>query len=185
MKKKILAAAIALTAILITTSMAALAQAWWPPASTYVPYDLRQVRIPGPVTYLDDSGYPIIIVESYDTLASANLTIGDQVYTYPDDFTYNSSIHVERNALTGEATVTGHKIFTFNLPGNPTLESWLVLSMTGVFIDPNTGQPINSDDMHSNGVFRLAGTGRFASVEGFGLEKDDYHWGYIKGWNMR
>jgi hypothetical protein len=184
LKKKVLAV-VALTVILATASMVALAQAWWPPAPMFVPYSLSQIRIPGDIISMDNSSYPIILIESSDTLAAANLTIGDTVYTYPDDFTYNSSITVERNALTGEAAVVGYKIFTFNLPGQPTLESWLVLHMTGLIMDPNTGMPVDPSAVHSSGQFRLTGTGRFASVDGFGLENDDYHWGYIRGWNLK
>jgi hypothetical protein len=184
MKKKVLAT-IALTLILATASMVALAQAWWPPAPMFVRYDLRQIRIPGDIISMDNSSYPLIVFESSDTMVAANLTIGDRVYTYPDDFIYNSTITVERNALTGEASVIGHKIFTFNLPGKPTLDSWIVLRMTGLILDPNTGQIVNPADVHSSGEFKLTGTGRFAYVDGFGLEQDDHHWGLIKGWNLR
>ncbi len=185
-RRTVLFSIAALTTILLASSMAAVTQAWWPwNKPEYVAYDLRQIRAPGPTTSIDNSSFPIIIADSSDTIISANLTIGNHVYTYPDDFTYNSTIHIERNALTGEATVTGHKIFVFNLPGKPTLESWLVLRMTGLIFDPNTGQPVDPTKIHSEGQFKLTGTGRFASVDGFGLEQDDHHFGFIKGWPLR
>jgi hypothetical protein len=185
-RKNLLISVVALTAILLASSMIALTQAWsyrtW---SEYVTYDLKQVSGPSVIISMDNSGFPIIVAESSGSMTTGNITIGDKVYYYPDDFTYNDTTHVERNAITGEAIARVHKVFTFNIQGHPTLESWLVTSMSGVIIDPNTGQPVNPANIHTDGQFRLTGTGRFALVDGFGLEKDFYHFGFIKGWFLR
>jgi hypothetical protein len=186
-RKRVLISIVALTTILLVSSMVALTQAWWPwSRPEYVTYNLRQIRASSPIANIDNSSFPIIIADSSDVMIAGNLTIGDHVYTYPNDFTYNSTLHVERNAITGDGIVTGHKIFVFfNLSGKPTLESWLVTRISGYIFDPNTGQPVNPANMHSSGEFKLTGTGMLSSVDGFGLEQDDHHFGFIKGWPMK
>jgi hypothetical protein len=132
---------------------------------------------------MDNSSFPIVTAESSDIMVSGNITIGNKVYTFPNDFTYNSTLHVERNAITGDGIVTAHKVFTFiNLPGKPTLDSWLVTRISGYIFDPVTGAPVNPANMHSSGEFKLTGTGALSNVDGFGLEQDDHHDGFIKSW---
>jgi hypothetical protein len=185
-RKTFLFLVIALVSVLIGSSMLAVTQGWWPWSKPeYVVYNLKQVAGPSVVISMDNSGFPIIVVESSGSIIAGNITIDDTVYHYPNDFTYNDTTYIERNALTGEAYARVHKILTFKLPGNPTLESWLVTSMSGIIIDPNTGQPVNPANIHTDGQFKLTGTGRFASVDGFGLEHDFYHFGFIKGWPLR
>jgi len=177
---------IILTTILLASSMLAVTQAWWQrDRSEYVTYDLMQDEGPSVIISMDNSSFPIVVVESISSMIAGNITIGDKMYTYPDDFTYNDTLYIERNVITGEGIVRVHKVFTFNVQGNPTLESWLVVRMTGLILDPNTGQPVNPANIHTEGQFKLTGTRRFASVDGFGLERDFHHFGFIKGWPMK
>jgi hypothetical protein len=185
-KKHIMISIVALTAILFASSMAALTQAGcFRNLPEYIAYSYKQDTGPSTMISMDDSQFPLIVVESTGTILAANITIGDKTYYYPNDFTYTDTLHIERNAITGQAFVRVHKVFTFSLKGSPTLESWLVTSMSGVFFDPNTGLLVDPANIRTDGQFRLTGTGRFLSVDGFGLEKDYYHFGFIKGWPLR
>jgi hypothetical protein len=185
-RKTLLISIVVLTTVLMASSMIAVSQAWWPFHNPeYVGYDLRQVMGGGEIIYTDPSGAPkLIIIEATDTMSEGTLTIGDQVYTYPDDFDYNGIAHIELNAITGEADVRLEKTFTFKMHGKPTLKSWVVLRTTGYIPDPVTGV-VDPENLHSEGVFKLTGTGRFALVEGFGLEKDTHHFGFVKGWPLK
>lgn len=186
MKRKTISIPIALLAtVLMASSMVAVSQAWGPnPKLEYVSYDLQQVPGPGETTYVDASNAPeLIIMEATETAIEVVITIDDEVYTYPDDFDYEGKTHIEFNAITGEGLARVEKLFIFNLPGKPVLKSWLVLRITGLIMNPATGQ-IDPENVHSEGEFRLAGTRRFATVEGFGLVEDIHHFGFIKGWPL-
>jgi hypothetical protein len=184
-RKTLLISIVVLATVLMASSMIAVSQAWWKPKPEYVGYDLRQVIGGGEITYVDATGAPeLIIMEATDTMSEGTLTIDDQAYTYPNDFDYNGIAHIELNAITGEADVRLKKTFTFKMHGKPTLESWAVLHTTGYIPDPVTGV-VDPENLHSEGVFKLTGTGRFALVDGFGLEKDTHHFGFIKGWPLK
>jgi len=188
MKKKTLSICIiVLATVLIASSMIAVSQAWWPFFKPeYVGYDLIQVMGDGELINMDASGAPErIITESTDTMTEGTLTIGDHVYTYPDDFDYKGNIYFEFNAITGEGLARIEKTLIFNLPGKPTLKSWLLVHMTGIILDPVTGEVVDPDNIQSSGEFKLTGTGRFAQVEGFGIEKATHHFGFIKGWPLK
>ena len=173
-RKPILTVASILLALLATLSLIALSQAQ--PKSEFVTYDLKQIPAPGETISTDTSNYPIVKSESTDTMVEGTITIGDNMYTYPDDFEYESRIYSEINVETGEGTARLEKTFTFNLPGNPKLKSWLVITMTGLI------QPVNPENIHTQGEFKLTGTKQFSLVEGFGLENNGHHFGFIKGW---
>jgi hypothetical protein len=189
-RKTLLISIVALATVLMASSILAISQAWCPikpikPKPEFIGYDFRQVPGAGEITYIDASGAPeLIIMESTEGILEGTLTIGDQVYTYPEDFDYNGMLHTEFNAITGEGFARAEKTFIFNMHGKPILKSWLVVCITGLFIDPETGELIDPENMHSEGDFKLTGTKRFASVEGFGLEKDAHHFGFIKGWPL-
>jgi hypothetical protein len=188
MKKKTLSICIiALTAVLMASSMIAVSQAWWPfYKPEYVGYDFIQVMGDGELISMDASGAPeLIIMESTDTMIEGTLTIGDKVYSYPDDFNYRGTIYMELNLITGEGLARIEKTLTFNVPGKPALKSWLVIHMTGLMFDPVTGEIADTENIQSEGDFKLTGTGRFAQVEGFGIEKATHHFGFIKGWPLK
>jgi hypothetical protein len=184
-RKTVLISTVALMTVLVASSMIAATQAWWwrplTPNEEYIRYDLYSVPAEGEVIYIDDSGAPeLIIVESTDTIIEGNLTIGGQVYTYPEDFDYEGITYGEINALTGEGESRIEKTFIFNLPANPTLKCWAVMHFTG-FTALDEGEPA---EISTEGEFQLTGTKQFATVEGFGIIQNLHHFGFIKGWPL-
>lgn len=89
-KKPLLISTVALTAVLVASSMIAVSQAWgWGRKPEYIGYDLTQITGPGETTYVDASGAPeLIIIDGTETAIEISITIDDQVYTYPENFDY-------------------------------------------------------------------------------------------------
>jgi hypothetical protein len=113
------------------------------------------------------------------------ITINGVAYSYPDDFTYEEILHMEINAVAGEANLTAITTYTFfNLPCKPTLSEHIVAKGTGI------GTPEPSYD----GKFALSGTKMFCRVAGGGSDVSHYEGeepnrvmivsrtGLIKGW---
>lgn len=130
---------------------------------------------------------PFLVINGYRTAAgiiSANVTIDGVLYTYPKDFNYSETFHVESNMITNKSYYVVTSVFTFNMPGNPSITEWMTMQATNV----------NNVTTTDNGVFYLTGTGKFCEVSGGGFIasagnatiRTDYarHIGLIKGWPM-
>ena len=103
-KKQILISIVALTAILLVSSMATLTQAGcFKNSPEYLAYSIKQDSGPITIISVDDSQFPLIVIESTGSIIAGNITIGEKTYHYPNDFTYTDTLHIERNAITGEA----------------------------------------------------------------------------------
>ena len=125
---------------------------------------------------------PHIVVEGYrppSGIQSCVLTINGEVYSYPQDFSYTESFRIEGNIITQEGVLEVKTVFTFNMPGNPTVTEWLTGQVTG----------IGTGNMALEGTFYLTGTKMFNKVEGGGtpfstqVSGVDYalHIGLVKG----
>jgi hypothetical protein len=133
------------------------------------------------------SGPPILMIQGYrpaSGIQSANLTINGVMYTYPKDFNYSETFQVQSNVITNKSVFVVTTIFTFNMPGNPTITEWTTMQAT------NTNNITTTDDS----VFYLTGTGKFSDVGGGGFVVSTgnltssvdlaRHIGLIKGWPM-
>jgi hypothetical protein len=132
------------------------------------------------VTVIVNNG--ILTVDGYrppSGIQSCILTVNGEEYSYPDDFGYTETFHLERNLQTGLGAFQVTTTFTFNLPGNPTITEWISGELVKV------GSRTDFD-----GAFYLTGTRMFTPVEGEGIVDSyqisgtDYatHTGLIKGW---
>ena len=197
-RKTTLVLTMALLTVLSASSIIATAQAWWPhkPKPEYVGYTLELINYEGALTYIDTSGAPsLIIFEGVaGEIVDCTITIDDTVYTYPDDFNYNHSYHLEFNVITGEGFARSESTLTFKWPGHPTITTWAVSRVSGVRIYPN-GTYVAPEEVKYEGTFEISGTKQFSSFEGFGLDETylmppDYklnyikQMGYIKGWPL-
>ena len=196
-RKNILILTISLLTLLAASSMIAVSQAWWPirHKPEYVGYNFEITNYEGPLTYIDTSGAPNVIFEGVSgEIVECTITIDDNVYTYPEDFNYSHSYHLEFNVFTGNGFLISEAVLTFNLPGRPTITNWLVSQVSGMRIYPN-GTYVAPDEVKYEGRFEVSGTKQFSRVEGFGLGEayimpPDYvknygnNLGYIKGWPL-
>jgi hypothetical protein len=126
---------------------------------------------------------PTIVIEGYrppSGVQNCVVTINGDTYSYPEDFDYNESFRIIGNIITGEGVLEVKTVFTFNLPGNPTITEWLSGQVTG----------IGTGNMVLDGSFYLTGNKMFNKVDGggttFSTQVDwvDYalHIGLINGW---
>lgn len=193
-RKNLLVCIVALTAVLLASSVIAVSQALWPSIAKpeYVLYDFEATLSPAvEITMNDASGFPLIVMEGnrlVEGIIEMTVRIGDKVYSYPDDFSYRETFHSEVNAITGSGFDRVASTFIFKLPGNPTLTDWLVAHVTGM------GQPpAPFANAKFEGTIELSGTSTLEHVEGFGLEEayalppdgvniHVHHVGLIKGW---
>jgi hypothetical protein len=196
-RKTTLILTISLLVLLSVSSVIAISQAWWPMKHKpeYVGYTLEIINGEGPLTYIDTSDLPNIIFEGVSgDIVECTVTIDDKVYTYPDDFNYSHSYHLEFNAMTGKGFLRSEAIITFNLPGHPTITTWIVSQASGIRLYPN-GTYITPEEVKYESRFEVSGTKQFNKVEGFGLGEaylmpPEYtknyanNLGYIKGWPL-
>jgi hypothetical protein len=151
----------------------------------YVSYRFDAVLI-NPVANVTGTP-PFLVINGYRPAAgivSANITIDGVMYTYPKDFNYSETFHVETNMLTNKSVYVVTSTYTFNMQGNPTITEWLTMQVTNI-------QNVTTTD---DSVFYLTGTGKFCDVGGGGFVVStgnatihaDYakHIGLIKGWPM-
>jgi hypothetical protein len=130
---------------------------------------------------------PFLVINGYrpaSGIISANVTINGVMYTYPKDFNYSETFHLESNMLTNKSVFVVTSTYTFNMAGNPTITEWMTMQVTTV----------NNVTTTDDGVFYLTGTGKFSDVGGGGFTVStsddtthtDYarHIGLIKGWPM-
>ncbi|MCW3999489.1 MAG: hypothetical protein NWE93_04565 [Candidatus Bathyarchaeota archaeon] len=192
MRKKILTliTAIALTSILAVSSLVAVSQAWFPSKSEYVSFDFQGVYLRG-VSVVDNASAPNLIkVTGNNTLIQGNLTVDGKTYSYPQDFSVNSTFQMEYSAVTGEGIVRVQNTLTFNMANNASITVWGVGRVSG-FPSTATGSFNNTK---LDGEFQLTGTEQFTSVNGFGLQNGRYPppdmnlnghmFGYIRGWSL-
>ena len=185
----------ALTALLLASSMIAISQAWWfvKPKPEYVGYDFKVIFGAPTITSVDNSGAPeLVIVESAPSIVDCNVTIDDKVYYYPDDFDFIATHHQELNPITGNGLVRTEGTFIFKMYGYPTLSMWGIARITGWRTLPD-GTIIAPGEVKAEGEFELTGTKRLSNVEGFGLGNTNFvapdynsmyihQLGFIKGW---
>ncbi|MGD6850572.1 MAG: hypothetical protein ACQCN6_00760 [Candidatus Bathyarchaeia archaeon] len=194
-RKSLLFSVTALVVLLASTAVIATSQAWWPIRykQEYVGYDFKATFGAVSDVTVDASGAPnSIILEHSVGVIKCNLTIGDKVYIYPDDFDVNVVHHVEFSAITGEGLSRNEGIITFKVPGQPTLTYWGVAHLTNFRTNPD-GTFISPQDFRAEGQFILTGTKQLVNVDGFGIS-DVYfappeytnqyvhQMGFIKGW---
>lgn len=130
---------------------------------------------------------PFLSVDGYrlpSGIQSVNVTINGVVYTYPKDFSYNETFHVDANLITNKSIFVVTTILTFNMPGNPTLTEWMTQKAT------QSNNITTTDD----GTFFLTGTGIFSQVGGGGFVESTgnltagidnaHHIGLVKGWPL-
>jgi len=193
MNRKILVASIVVLVAVLSSSLVVVSQASFGGfLSSYVDYTFRLTMNPNAtdarvITSVDASNYPIVVIEGYYTNASivtANVTINDVTYVYPDDFDYNFIFHLELNNATGFGLMMVQETLRFtNLPGNPTLCGRTEEKATN-YMAPYT-------DFEFNGAFQVTGTKMFRWVEGEGIGAFGattgfvvYHFAQIRGWPL-
>jgi hypothetical protein len=195
-RKTTLTLTMVLLTVLSVSSIAATAQAWWPTKNKpeYVGYSLEVTNYEGSLTYIDASAAPSLIIFEgvVGETVDCTITIDDTVYTYPDDFNYSHSYHLEFNAQTGEGFTRSESTLTFKGYGHPTITTWAVSKVSGLHIYPN-GSYVAPEEVNYEGTFEISGTKQFSNFEGFGLSEAYFlppdctlnyikQVGYIKGW---
>ena len=182
MNRKSLFAVLILTTILMATLMIGTASACrGQNKKEYVDYRFEAVLSDSAVN-VDNTRFPLLVIDGVrlaSGIQSCVVTINGEAYTYPEDFSYSETFHLETNAITGIGYLQVKTTLTFNLPGHPTLTEYLSGTMTRV--GANT---------ELDGTFYLTGTKMFHKVEGGGTEDShgvegvDYalHTGQMKGW---
>jgi hypothetical protein len=192
-KKKLILASVALLAILTSSIVVVSAWHYRKPKQEYVVYDLKLRLNPmaSVTTFTDASNYPIIVTDSYMTdggVVEANVTINGEVYTYPEDFDYNYTAHLDLNYVTGNGFIIIQEKLTFNhLPGHPTLKGRAEEKATGLILIPE----IDISNLEYFGNYQISGTKMFGNVEGDGMGMEGQstglvtrHFGLIKGWPL-
>ncbi|MGD0451875.1 MAG: hypothetical protein ABSA79_12585 [Candidatus Bathyarchaeia archaeon] len=194
-RKTLLISIIALTTILISSSMITLSQAGLPckPKPEYVIYDFKVSINPTGVvnTLMDTSGFPVVIQEIYSTeaaIVSGSVTINGAVYNYPKDFDYSYTGHMELNYVTGYGLDIIQETLTFkNLPGHPTLNGRAEEKVSGLILSP----AMDISHWEEFGNFQLTGTKMFSDVQGNGAAMGGVstgyvvrHFGLISGWPL-
>jgi hypothetical protein len=191
MKRKILIVSIIVLLAVLTSSLMVASQAsFGKQSSKYVDYTFRltvNTNATGAmvISSIDTSSYPVVVIEGYYTNASivtANVTINDLTYVYPDDFDYNFSFHFELNNVTGFGLMLVQETLYFkNVPGNPTL-CGLTEEKATDYIAPYT-------NFEFIGNFQVTGTKMFRCVEGYGTATFGassgfvvYHFAQVSGW---
>jgi hypothetical protein len=196
-RKAIVVSVIVLLAVLMSSSMMAISQAWFPVKAKpeYVSYDLKVVYGPPASVNVDNSGAPDhIIIDHTVGALECTVTIDDKVYSYPDDFDVAVTHHVEFSAITGKGLSRSVGTFTFNLPGHPTLTFWGAARLTDFRVAPD-GTFISPENFRSDGNFKLTGTKKLSNVDGFGLgevyfappeytHQYAHQFGFIKDWAL-
>jgi hypothetical protein len=114
----------------------------------------------------------------------AAVTINDKEYSYPKDFSYIDTWHLELDLTTYSGPLTAKCVLTFNLPGKPTITESLTTKI----------QYLSPTEAVYQGGFTLTGTKMFSKVEGRGIESAynalyngenalyATHMGIIKNW---
>jgi hypothetical protein len=189
-KRKTLIVSIVLVSVLASSLMVVSQASFGKLPASYVDYTFRLTMNPNAtggrvITSMDSSRYPIVVIEGYYTNASivtANVTINDETYVYPDDFDYNYTFHFELNNATGFGLMLVQETLYFkNMPGNPTLN--------GLSEEKATGYMAPFTNFEFNGDFQVTGTGMFRWVKGEGIGAFGastgfvvYHCAQICGW---
>jgi hypothetical protein len=195
MKKKFLMlTTVTIIAVLLTSSLIAISQGWFQPKPKpeYVVYDFKLTDDPraSVVTNIDTSGLPVIIEDAYEPTAgilTASVTINGVLYSFPNDFDYNYTYHLELNTVTGNGLILIQETLYFkNLPGHPTLKGRGEEKITGLITSP-----LDISHEECIGNFQLTGTKMFRDVEGFGTGMLGQstglvvrHFALIKGWPL-
>jgi hypothetical protein len=192
-RRKLILASVALLAILTSSIVVVSALQSVKTKQEYVVYDLKLILNPtaSVTTFTDASNYPIIVTDSYMTdggVVQASVTINNEVYTYPEDFDYNYTSHLDLNYETGNGFIIIQETLTFkNLPGQPTLEGRAEEKATGLIILPE----LDISNLEYFGNYQISGTKMFENVQGDGMGMEGQstglvtrHFGLIKGWPL-
>jgi hypothetical protein len=190
-RKKLMLATVAILAILTSSIVAVSAWHFVKPKPEYVIFDLKLTLnvMASETTFYDDTNYPVVVMESYMTeggVVQADVTINGVVYTYPEDFDYNYTSHLELNYQTGYGLIIIQETLTFKkLPGHPTLNGRAEEKATGLILDP----AVDITNLEYFGNYQLSGTKMFRNVQGDGSAMEGQstglvarHFGLIKGW---
>jgi hypothetical protein len=179
--------------LVVLTSSVVVVSAWHfvKPKPEYVVFDLKlRLNARATVTtFTDASNYPTVVTESYMTdggVVQANVTINGVVYTYPEDFDYNYTAHLDLNYETGNGFIIIQETLTFNnLPGHPTLKGRAEEKATGLILVPE----VDISNLEYFGNYQISGTKMFRNVQGDGMGMEGQstglvarHFGLIKGW---
>jgi hypothetical protein len=192
-RKKLIPTALIILAILISSIVAVSASQLVKSKQEYVIFDLKLTLNPmaTETTFSDFSNFPVVVMESYMTeggIVQADVTINGVVYTYPEDFDYNYTSHLELNYETGYGLIIIQETLTFNnLPGHPTLNGRAEEKATGLILSPVP----NIDNLEYFGNYQLSGTKMFENVQCDGTAMEGQstglvarHFGLIKGWPL-
>jgi hypothetical protein len=194
-KKVLMLTVVATIAILLTSSLIAISQGWFQPKPKpeYVVYDFKLTDDPtaSVVTQTDNSGLPVIIEDGYapeTAILTANVTINGVLYSFPKDFNYNYTFHLEFNTVTGNGLILIQETLYFkHLPGHPTLKGRGEEKIAGLIVAPT----LDISHYEIQGNFQLTGTGMFRNVEGYGTGMLGQstglvvrHFALVKGWPL-
>jgi hypothetical protein len=128
---------------------------------------------------MDTSDFPVVIQEIYSTdaaIVSASVTINGVAYTYPKDFDYSYTGHMELNYVTGYGLDIIQEKLTFkNLPGHPTLNGRAEEKVSGLILSPT----MDISHWEEFGNFQLTGTKMFSNVQGNGAAMGGVSTGYV------
>ena len=192
-RKKMIMSTVAILAILITSIVAVSALQLTTSKQEYVIFDLK-VRL-NPMatvtTFTDASNAPVIVTDSYMAdggVIEASVTINGVLYTYPEDFDYNYTAHLDANYETGYGLIIIQETLTFNnLPGKPTLNGRAEEKVTGLIILPTP----DISNLEYFGNYQISGTKMFENVQGDGMAMEGQstglvarHFGLIKNWPL-
>jgi hypothetical protein len=194
-KKKVLMLTVVAILALLTSSIVVVSQGWMSPKPKYVTYVLK-IRVnptAAVVTHTDSSNFPVVVTDGYvpDTgivPVATNVTINGVVYTFPADFDYNYTYHLELNVVTGYGLEMVQETLYFkNLHGHPTLNGRTEEKVSGEIRSPT----LDISHLEIVGNFQLTGTKMFSNVEGSGTGMIGqstglvvYHFAWISGWPL-
>jgi hypothetical protein len=193
-RKFLMLATVAVIAVLLTSSLIAISQGWFQPKPKpeYVVYDFKLVDDPlAAVVTSTDNGYPVVVEDAYTPssgILTASVTINGVLYSFPTDFDYNYTFHMELNMETGNGLILLQETLYFkHLPGHPTLKGRGEEKMTGLILSP----AVDISKYECWGNFQVTGTGMFRNVEGYGTGMLGQstglvvrHFALVKGWPL-
>lgn len=132
----------------------------------------------GPSEYTSKKVFPYLYIDGYrpqEEILAYTVTINGVEYSYPEDFSYTETFQMIIDVRTSTGTADIKLVFTFNLPGNPTIIEYVTSELAGGVYQ---------------GSFLVTGTKMFNIVEGGGsetaTEEEDImhavHSGQVVGW---
>ena len=156
-RKAILTLTLVFSILLVSSSFIAISQGCKNPKPEYVGYEVEMISGAPTTTYVDNSGAPtsIIFNSILQDIEEFTLKIGDNVYSYPDDFSLTRTSCTEFNAITGDGFGRTEGILTFKMHGQPTLTYRIVSSISGLRMLPD-GTLLGTRRFQNSGKYRIS-----------------------------